>query len=147
MDSVACSKQVPTSYLEMSTWPCWRTGRQFDTLGTAVDNLKSQRIRIDEPGGDDQEMDADELDEDAFLEDEDSLCWKHLTVKGCADGSCPFIHMDLQWHGWVLHAYGPRVVLEIRRRRARRHAESHCRDGSKAERNKEENKKNWMRPP
>ena len=133
MDSVACSKQVPTSYLEMSTWPCWRTGRQFDALETAVDNLKSQRIRFDEPSGDDQEMDADELDEDAFLEDEDSLCWKHLTVKGCADGSCPFIHMDLQWHGWVLHAYGPRVVLEIRRRRARRHAESHCRDGSKAE--------------
>ena len=127
MDSVACSKQVPTSYLEMSTWPCWRTRRQFDTLGTAVDNLKSQRIRIDEPAGGDQEMDADELDADEFLEDE------RLTVKGCADGSCPFIHMDLQWHGWVLHAYGPRVVLEIRRRRARRHAESHCRDGSKAE--------------
>ena len=99
MDSVACSKQVPTSYLEMSTWPCWRTGRQFDTLGTAVD-LKSQRIRFDEPSGDDQEMDADELDEDAFLEDEDSLCWKHLTVKGCADGSCPFIHMDRQGMGW-----------------------------------------------
>ena len=55
MDSVACSKQVPTSYLlEMSTWPCWRTGRQFDTLGTAVDNLKSQRIRIDEPAGGDR---------------------------------------------------------------------------------------------
>ena len=100
MDSVACSKQVPTSYLEMSTWPCWRTGRQFDTLGTAVDNLKSQRIRFDEPSGDDQEMDADELDEDVFLEDEDSLCWKHLTVKGCADGSCPFIHMDQQGMGW-----------------------------------------------
>lgn len=48
-------------------------------------NLKSQRIRIDEPGGDDQEMDADELDADAFLEDEGSLCWKHLTVKGCAE--------------------------------------------------------------
>ena len=71
MDSVACSKQVPTSYLlEMSTWPCWRTRRQFDTLGTAVDNLKSQRIRIDEPAGGDQEMDADELDADEFLEDE-----------------------------------------------------------------------------
>ena len=100
MDSVACSKQVPTSYLEMSTWPCWRTGRQFDTLGTAVDNLKSQRIRIDEPGGDDQEMDADELDADAFLEDEEGLCWKHLTVMGCADASCPSIHMDRQGMGW-----------------------------------------------
>ena len=94
MDSVAYSKQVPTSYLEMSTWPCWRTGRQFDTLGTAVDNLKSQRIRIDEPGGDDQEMDADELDADELLEDEESLYWRHLTVTGCADASCPFIHMD-----------------------------------------------------
>ena len=69
-------------------------------MGTAVDNLKSQRIRFDEPSGDDQEMDADELDEDVFLEDEDSLCWKHLTVKGCADGSCPFIHMDQQGMGW-----------------------------------------------
>ena len=47
-----------------------------------------------------QVLDADELDEDAFLEDEDSLCWKHLTVKGCADGSCPFIHMDRQGMGW-----------------------------------------------
>ena len=63
--------------------------RQFDTLQAGIDNLKSQRVRFDEPSGDDQEMDADELDEDAFLEDEDSLCWKHLTVKGCADGSCP----------------------------------------------------------
>ena len=34
------------------------------------------------------------------LEDEESLCWKHLTVKGCADGSCPFIHMDRQGMGW-----------------------------------------------
>ena len=74
--------------------------RQFDTLQAGIDNLKSQRVRFDEPSGDDQEMDADELDEDAFLEDEDSLCWKHLTVKGCADGSCPFIHMDRQGMGW-----------------------------------------------
>ena len=73
---------------------------QFGTLGVAVDDLKSQRIRIDEPGGDDQEMDADELDADEFLEDEESLCWRHLTVTGCADASCPFIHMDRQGMGW-----------------------------------------------
>ena len=52
------------------------------------------------PRGDDQEMDADELDADAFLEDEECLCWKHLTVTGCADGSCPFVHWDRQGMGW-----------------------------------------------
>ena len=73
---------------------------QVGTLEADVDNLKSQRIRIDEPGGGDQEMDADELDADAFLEDEEGLCWKHLTVTGCADASCPSIHMDRQGMGW-----------------------------------------------
>ena len=73
---------------------------QFGTLGVAVDDLKSQRIRIDEPGGGDQEMDADELDADAFLEDEECLCWKCLTATGCADGSCPFVHRERQGMGW-----------------------------------------------
>ena len=50
--------------------------------------------------GDYQEIDTDELDADAFLEDEEGLCWKHLTVTGCADASCPSIHMDRQGMGW-----------------------------------------------
>ena len=74
--------------------------REFGTLGEAIDDLKGKRSRTDEPDGDNQEPDADELAAETFLKAEESLCWKHLSAKGCANTSCRFIHVDQKGMGW-----------------------------------------------
>ena len=73
--------------------------REFGALGEAMDDLKGKRSRIDEPD-ESEEPDADELDAEMFLTPEDSLCWKHLSDKGCTNTSCRFIHIDQKGMGW-----------------------------------------------
>ena len=63
---------------------------------------KKQRTQLPEAGGDDQEQDADGLDAEAYLEDEDSVCWRHLSTGGCSHASCPFLHIDRKGMGYKL---------------------------------------------
>ena len=76
--------------------------RSFGTLEAAAEDPAGKQNRIDEPGGDDQEQDADGLDAEAYLEDEESVCWKHLSTGGCSHASCPFLHIERECMGYKL---------------------------------------------
>ena len=39
---------------------------------------------------------------EAYLEDEESVCWKHLSTGGCSHASCPFLHIDRAGMGYKL---------------------------------------------
>ena len=75
--------------------------RSFGTLEAAAEDPAGKQNRIDEPGGDDQEQDADGLDAEAYLEDEEGVCWKHLSTGGCSHSSCPFLHIDREGMGYI----------------------------------------------
>ena len=76
--------------------------RSFGALEAAAEDPAGKQNRIDEPGGDDQEQDADGLDAEAYLEDEESVCWKHLSTGGCSHANCPFLHIDREGMGYKL---------------------------------------------
>ena len=76
--------------------------RSVGALEAAAEDPAGKQNRIDEPGGDDQEQDADGLDAEAYLEDEESVCWKHLSTGGCSHANCPFLHIDREGMGYKL---------------------------------------------
>ena len=68
-------------------------------MEAAAEEPAGKQNRIDEPGGDDQDQDADGPDADVFLTSEESVCWKHLSIGGCVDPSFSFIHIDREGMG------------------------------------------------
>ena len=46
------------------------------------------------------EEDTIQEEDGVYLKSEESLCWKHLTERGCNKVDCKFIHMDRKGMGW-----------------------------------------------
>ena len=46
------------------------------------------------------EEDTIQEEDGVYLKSEESLCWEHLTERGCNKVDCKFIHMDRKGMGW-----------------------------------------------